>query len=170
MDDGHVWYIVSREEAKDIYYNKEKEVYILHADNSETLCTKHFDFTIADAVYAIESNPEIYEVGIDLHEMGTQTIAKFSNIELAKAFFQGYKLADPTSHIFIDTVTSDFLSVIKYPFDEGDIYYTIEDGVMVESVWDDVSEDLYSPHDKYYSSIHEAKEDPRWDRKSISLI
>lgn len=114
MDDGHVWYIVSREEAKDVYYNKDKEVYILHADNSETLCTKHFDFTIADAVYATE-----------------------------------FPL---------------------YPFNEGDIYYTIEDGVMVESVWDDVSEDLYSPHDKYYSSIHEAKEDPRWDRKSISLI
>lgn len=30
-----------------------------------------------------------------------------------------------------------------YPFKEGDTYYTIEDGEVVESCWDFVSEDIY---------------------------
>ena len=57
---------------------------------------------------------KIYEVGIDLGEMGTQTIATFDDMTLAMAFLDGYKLADATSNVFIDTVTSDFLeSVFK---------------------------------------------------------
>jgi len=31
----------------------------------------------------------------------------------------------------------------SYPFQEGDTYYTIEDGEVVESCWDFVSEDIY---------------------------
>ena len=57
---------------------------------------------------------KIYEVGIDLGEMGTQTIATFDDMALAMAFLDGYKLADATSNVFIDTATSDFLeSVFK---------------------------------------------------------
>lgn len=57
---------------------------------------------------------KIYEVGIDLGEMGTQTIATFDDMTLAMAFLDGYKLADATSNVFIDTATSDFLeSVFK---------------------------------------------------------
>ena len=56
---------------------------------------------------------KIYEVGIDLGEMGTETIAKFDSEELAEAFLDGYKLADPTSRVFIDTVTSDFLETMN---------------------------------------------------------
>lgn len=56
---------------------------------------------------------KVYEVAIDLGEMGTQTIAHFDNIELAEAFLDGYRLADPTSNVFIDTVTSDFLETMN---------------------------------------------------------
>jgi len=57
---------------------------------------------------------KIYEVGIDLGELGTQTIATFDDMALAMAFLDGYKLADATSNVFIDTATSDFLeSVFK---------------------------------------------------------
>ena len=55
---------------------------------------------------------KIYEVGIDLGEMGTQTIATFDDMALAMAFLDGYKLADATSNVFIDTVTSDFLESV----------------------------------------------------------
>lgn len=58
---------------------------------------------------------------------------------------------------------------MTYPFDEGDIYYTIENGDIVESVWDDISEDLYDPEEKYYSSLESAKKDPRWNG-TINLI
>ena len=51
---------------------------------------------------------KIYEVGIDLGEMGTQTIAPFDDMALAMAFLDGYKLADATSNVFIDSVTNDF--------------------------------------------------------------
>ena len=51
---------------------------------------------------------KIYEVGIDLGEMGTQTIATFDDMALAMAFLDGYKLADSTSNVFIDSVTNDF--------------------------------------------------------------
>ncbi len=57
---------------------------------------------------------KVYEVGIDLGELGTQTIATFDDMALAMAFLDGYKLADATSNVFIDTATSDFLeSVLK---------------------------------------------------------
>ena len=51
---------------------------------------------------------KIYEVGIYLGEMGTQTIATFDDMALAMAFLDGYKLADATSNVFIDSVTNDF--------------------------------------------------------------
>jgi hypothetical protein len=31
----------------------------------------------------------------------------------------------------------------KYPFNEGDTYYTIEHDTIVESVWDEVSKEIY---------------------------
>ena len=56
---------------------------------------------------------KVYEVGIDLGELGTQTIATFDDMALAMAFLDGYKLADATSNVFIDTVTSDFLETMN---------------------------------------------------------
>jgi hypothetical protein len=70
---------------------------------------------------------KIYEVGIDLGEMGTQTIATFDDMALAMAFLDGYKLADATSNVFIDTVTSDFLeSVFEDTYNENELNEMIE--------------------------------------------
>ena len=70
---------------------------------------------------------KIYEVGIDLGEMGTQTIATFDDMALAMAFLDGYKLADATSNVFIDTVTSDFLeSVFEDTYNENELEGMIE--------------------------------------------
>ena len=69
----------------------------------------------------------IYEVGIDLGELGTQTIATFDDMTLAMAFLDGYKLADATSNVFIDTVTSDFLeSVFEDTYNENELEGMIE--------------------------------------------
>ena len=40
----------------------------------------------------------------------------------------------------------------KYPFKEGDTYYTVENGLLVCSCWDDTSEELYDadPEKVYY--------------------
>ena len=45
----------------------------------------------------------------------------------------------------------------KYPFSEGDDYYTIEDGDIVHSCWDDISEELYTPDRKYFATKEEAQ-------------
>jgi len=47
-----------------------------------------------------------------------------------------------------------------YPFDEGDTYYTVEDGQVVESTWDFVSEEMYddvSNNTKYFHSYRSAQ-------------
>ena len=46
--------------------------------------------------------------------------------------------------------------VIEYPFEEGDTYYTIEDEDIVESCWDEQSEELYSESKMYFSNIDDA--------------
>ena len=40
----------------------------------------------------------------------------------------------------------------KYPFNEGDNYWTLEDGVLECSCWDDVSEEMFdvNPNGIYY--------------------
>lgn len=47
-----------------------------------------------------------------------------------------------------------------YPYKEGDIYYTIENNDVVESVWDCVSEEIYDynlePGKKYFDTREEA--------------
>jgi len=48
---------------------------------------------------------------------------------------------------------------MKYPFSEGDDYYTIEDGQVVWSCWDDVSEELYTPDIRYFATEQEAQKE-----------
>ena len=60
------------------------------------------------------NTPKAYEVGIDEgDEIGTRTLAAFPNIYLAEAFMYGYKMAQPNAKLFIDTITSDFLSTLN---------------------------------------------------------
>jgi hypothetical protein len=48
------------------------------------------------------------------------------------------------------------MSAKKYPFQEGDQYFTIEGDSVVQSVWDAQSEELYSISKSYFSTIQEA--------------
>ena len=55
-------------------------------------------------------SPKVYEVGIDEgDEIGTHTIATFTNEADAKAFMTKHLESNPTAQLFIDTITSDFL-------------------------------------------------------------
>jgi len=46
----------------------------------------------------------------------------------------------------------------KYPFEEGDNYYTIDGNVIIESCWDDQSEELFdeNPNRLYFATLNEA--------------
>ena len=48
----------------------------------------------------------------------------------------------------------------KYPFNEGDDYWTIENGEVVWSCWDDISEELFdeNPNKKTFKSKEEAEQ------------
>ena len=44
---------------------------------------------------------------------------------------------------FYDYYYDIMVNSIVYPFKEGDDYYTIEDGEVIKSCWDEISEELY---------------------------
>ena len=46
-----------------------------------------------------------------------------------------------------------FISYNKYPFNEGDDYWVVEDGEILWGVWDDASEDMHdeNPNRKYFT-------------------
>jgi len=48
----------------------------------------------------------------------------------------------------------------RYPFEEGDDYWTIERGRVVWSCWDDISEQMHdeNPNKVYYKSFIDAKD------------
>jgi hypothetical protein len=46
---------------------------------------------------------------------------------------------------------------LSYPFKQGDDYYIIEDGEVMWSCWDDVSEELYKSDKKYFATEEEAQ-------------
>jgi hypothetical protein len=50
--------------------------------------------------------------------------------------------------------------LMKYPFKEGNDYWTIEEGKVTWSCWDDVSEDWHdlNPHKKYFTTEQEAQD------------
>lgn len=45
---------------------------------------------------------------------------------------------------------------MKYPFEKGEHYFTIENHAIVESVWDDQSEQMYNPSKFYFRTVVEA--------------
>ena len=44
----------------------------------------------------------------------------------------------------------------KYPFNEGDIYYTVHNDEIIESDWDHISEKIYNKNKKYFSKWTDA--------------
>lgn len=43
-----------------------------------------------------------------------------------------------------------------YPFQEGETYYTIEGNNVVQSFWDDQSEELFDSNKMYFATLNEA--------------
>lgn len=70
------------------------------------------------------------------------------------------EVADDVRHI-IDMLNKEEESRrSRYPFNEGDDYWTIEDGRVVWSCWDWVSEQMHdeNPNQVYYKSLIDAKD------------
>lgn len=57
-----------------------------------------------------KENTILYEVGIDLEDEGTMTLAEFPTKEEAQLFMSDYYSKHPNATLFIDTCTSDYLN------------------------------------------------------------
>lgn len=67
---------------------------------------------------------------------------------------------DDKNTTLIQVLYASLLKIIemkRYPFNEGDDYWTIEEGVVMRSTWDDVSEELYdaNPNQQYFATEEE---------------
>lgn len=63
----------------------------------------------------------------------------------------------------IELLYTSLLKIIemkRYPFNEGDDYWSIVDGDVVHSCWDDVSEEIYddNPHRKLFDTQEQAEQ------------
>lgn len=58
--------------------------------------------------------------------------------------------------LFFDGICEECHEEVAHIFEEGDLYYTIEENIVIESVWDDVSKELHNESSIYYSTLHEA--------------
>lgn len=104
----------------------------------------------------------------NLTKKNTQNM-KVSNLKLKE--YEVYKNGTQQGNIFAYDITDaeDIVfstygehrliqETVKYPFQEGDDYYTIKDGHIVRSCWDDVSEEIYddNPNQNYYETYESA--------------
>lgn len=58
----------------------------------------------------------------------------------------------PSENVYINE------NVFLYPFEEGDIYYTIENNKVVRSLWDEESENMFNAEKSYFKTESQAKE------------
>lgn len=69
-----------------------------------------------------------------------------------------YFRSNPNSYHIIERLDELFGREFNYPFEEGDDYWTIEDGEVVWSCWDEQSEQLFreNPYQEYFETEEEA--------------
>ena len=82
--------------------------------------------------------------------------------EGGEVFVTPYPLTNAGSADYVagsNTMSNMFEHGGRVPFEEGDDYWVIENGKIVYSVWDDVSEEMHeeNPNKKYFRSESEAK-------------
>ena len=105
-----------------------------------------------------------------LVEMGENWNAPLEEVFISDGFTLVDKDSQTAKNIYLQMLKAkkdaempkyeDGGEVGEYPFEEGDDYYTIENGKVIYSVWDDVSEEIHdeNPNKIYFSSEEEAKE------------
>jgi hypothetical protein len=80
--------------------------------------------------------------------------------ELMKGHWKwNYFRNNPNSYHIAERLDELFGKGIEYPFEEGDHYWTIEDGKVVWSCWDNISEELFreNPDQEYFETEEGAK-------------
>ena len=152
--------------ARSAKSSKDARVLIVGKDSKKVL---HETFEAGGEItitpYPLVNNPDAL-VGTtsmtELFECGGVTAYQ----EGGEVFVTAYPLTNAGSADYVagsNTMSNMFEGggeVGKYPFEEGDDYYTIENGNVIYSVWDDVSEEIHdeNPNKIYFSSEEEAKE------------
>lgn len=74
------------------------------------------------------------------------------NIEILANENNSDEIAEATRQLWLVVKDLTGKEAHRYPFKEGDTYYTVENGLLVCSCWDDTSEELYDadPEKVYY--------------------
>jgi hypothetical protein len=123
------------------------------------------------SVYSRDGEVRVQMAGLDLplssgsDEQIDEVITKFEVM-----WYKAYVSQVAQSNYNADEYASDYANEtcginelaedISYPFDEGDDYWTIEDGEVIWSCWDDQSEELHDddPGKIYFDSEQDAKD------------
>ena len=82
------------------------------------------------------------------------------NVPLSKLMVENSEKPYVNSSSLLGEVFDSFAKIFssKYPFKEGDDYWTIHNGKAEWSCWDDISEQLHdeNPHKLYFKSEEDA--------------
>jgi hypothetical protein len=75
-------------------------------------------------------------------------IIKISSLTEDGVKIEDYETIQSAYHFVVE-----FIKANKYPFNEGDDYWVVEDGNLMWGVWDDASEDMHdeNPNRKYFT-------------------
>lgn len=91
---------------------------------------------------------------------GTSALREAVEEELQRGHWKwNYFRNNPNSYHITERLDELFGREFDYPFSEGDDYWTIENGKVVWSCWDNVSEELFreNPDKEYFETEEEAK-------------
>ena len=90
---------------------------------------------------------------------GTSALREAVEEELQRGSWKwNYFRNNPNSYHITERLDELFGKEFDYPFSEGDDYWTVEDGEVVWSCWDNISEELFreNPDKEYFETEEEA--------------
>ena len=105
-------------------------------------------------------NANNFNEAVKIHEEANDStsIFSFDTKEQRSAFIVGYEAGIGYNGGGTYFTNEEKESTKKYPFSEGDDYYTVEGSTVVWSCWDDASEEMYdeNPNEPYFKTAGDA--------------
>lgn len=117
------------------------------------LITGNEDSTFRDNYSVLLTKDEVEDAS------GTSALREAAEEELQSVSWKwNYFRNNPNSYHIVERLDELFGKEFDYPFEEGDDYWTIEDGEVVWSCWDEQSEELFreNPYQEYFETEEEA--------------
>jgi hypothetical protein len=86
---------------------------------------------------------------------GREILDRVNDQIIPLSLFYGYETIDPAMEKmeYFDDYEIRFRT---YPFDEGDSYYIVDNHLIIESCWDEQSEELHTEEKIYFSNYKDA--------------